>query len=168
MIARNHFAESAHFYSPGQTLIRTKILKTIGGFDTAIWGADDYDLYLRLEQNGVVHMEDRVGLHYRLHNLNASNQRDKMLLNCHKVAQKHFPNYGSSNSQKIYRFIYEFVGRERIGAVKGSLRTGNFRRAISDLHRLMLFAKPAMNDSILARKIARDLLPSRLKKLESV
>jgi glycosyltransferase involved in cell wall biosynthesis len=75
--------------SPGQTLIRRSIFEEIGGFDSSLWGTDDFDLYIRLAKRGEFIYERRVALKYRWHAGNASNQSQKMHENGQKVRRKH-------------------------------------------------------------------------------
>lgn len=163
-ITKEDLAGGAQFFSPGQTLIRHEALKTVGGFDPSIWGADDYDLYLRLEQQGTLYIEDKISLFYRLHAGNASKQRHRMLINTFKVAQRHFPEARSLNSRKAYRWLYNYVGSEQIGGIKDCLRLGDIQAVCRHFKALTLFGRPAMHDLSLARKIGFDLLPRRLTK----
>lgn len=66
------FRRQCWMISPGQALIRTEAVRAIGGFDENIWGADDWDLYIRLAKLGPFIYQDRVALHYRRHSANAS------------------------------------------------------------------------------------------------
>ena len=70
--ALRRFRYRCHLLSPGQALIRADALRAVGGFDPAVWGADDWDLYLRLCAVGPVWYEPRLALTYRLHAANAS------------------------------------------------------------------------------------------------
>jgi glycosyltransferase involved in cell wall biosynthesis len=75
--------------SPGQTLMRTSDVRALGGFDPAIWGSDDWDLYVRLAARGRFLFEPRVALHYRLHGGNASRQAIRHARNHMRVAWRH-------------------------------------------------------------------------------
>ena len=88
-----YFRERSHIVSPGQTLIRTKALREIGGFDAAIWGADDWDIYARLAPLGDVIFSSGVALLYRSHSSNASKNVWKMYTNCRLVQQKRFGRF---------------------------------------------------------------------------
>ena len=76
-------------HSPGQTLIRRAALNAAGGFDPAIWGADDWDLYVRLARLGSFQYAPRIALHYRIHAANASRRAVFHALNDLKVLRKH-------------------------------------------------------------------------------
>lgn len=75
--------------SVGQTLIRGDALRAIGGFDSAIWGSDDWDLYIRLARQGSFLFEPKVALHYRRHDSNASSSALRHAVNHLKVVRRH-------------------------------------------------------------------------------
>jgi glycosyltransferase involved in cell wall biosynthesis len=75
--------------SPGQALIRASTLRAIGGLDHELWGVDDWDLYLRLARRGEFRFVDRVALHYRLHEQNASRNAIRHFHNAWKAIRKH-------------------------------------------------------------------------------
>lgn len=83
------FLQGCWLLSPGQSLIRASALHAVGGFDPEIWGADDWDLYIRLAEQGPFHHEDRVALHYRLHQHNASRSALRHVRHYYKVIRKH-------------------------------------------------------------------------------
>lgn len=83
------FRHQCWIYSPGQTLIRTDALTKTGGLDPAIWGSDDWDLYIRLSQLGPFLYRDRVALHYRRHAGNASHGVLRHAKGHLKVVRKH-------------------------------------------------------------------------------
>ena len=83
------FRRQCWIMSPGQTLMRTATVRELGGFDTGIWGSDDWDLYIRLAERGTFLYQDRVALHYRLHNANASGRALEHVRNHLKVVRRH-------------------------------------------------------------------------------
>ncbi len=74
--------------SPGQTLMRRNILTALGGCDESVWGADDWDLYLRLSREGSFLFQQRLALKYRFHGGNSSNNVYRMYKNCRKVMRR--------------------------------------------------------------------------------
>lgn len=57
----------------GTTLYRKKALLEIGGWNEALWTAEEYDLHLRLLKNGYkLGYVPKVVYHYRIHGLNKS------------------------------------------------------------------------------------------------
>jgi len=75
--------------SPGQTLIRREALQHVGFFDESVWGADDWEVMLRLAKIGEFAFENRNALFYRFHIANASKNMLKMVENVRKVMDKH-------------------------------------------------------------------------------
>lgn len=75
--------------SVGQALIRADALRAIGGFDPAIWGSDDWDLYIRLARQGPFLFEPKTALHYRRHASNASSSALRHAVNHLKVVRRH-------------------------------------------------------------------------------
>lgn len=74
------FAKRNYILSPGQTLLRRALLPE-PVFDAAIWGCDDYDLYLRLAERGeFVFVAGPPVLRYRFHAANASRDFARMHL----------------------------------------------------------------------------------------
>jgi hypothetical protein len=82
--------EKCWLISPGMALLRADTVRRLGGFDPEIWGADDWDLYIRLAREGEFLFEDRVCLFYRLHAGSAS-QRNviRHANNFFKIVRKH-------------------------------------------------------------------------------
>ena len=83
------FRQQCWILSPGQALIRTPALRAVNGFDAAIWGSDDWDLYLRLARGGEFVHRPRVCLHYRVHAANASKRAVAHARNHMKVVRRH-------------------------------------------------------------------------------
>jgi glycosyltransferase involved in cell wall biosynthesis len=83
------FRQQCWIMSPGQTLMRAAAVRELGGFDTGIWGSDDWDLYIRLAARGTFLYEDRVALHYRQHAANASGRALEHVKNHLKVVRRH-------------------------------------------------------------------------------
>jgi GT2 family glycosyltransferase len=94
---RERFLERNWIASPGQTLIRSAAIRAVGGFDERLWGADDWDLYVRLAACGEFLYVPRLALRYRVHGGNASSRVWRMYLNSCRVQRKHlgrFPQPG--------------------------------------------------------------------------
>jgi glycosyltransferase involved in cell wall biosynthesis len=83
------FLRQNWIFSPGQTLMRAETVRAVGGFDGSLWGSDDWDLYIRLAAQGEFIFQDRLALHYRMHQANASRDSWKMYLNSRRVWRKH-------------------------------------------------------------------------------
>lgn len=77
------------FLSPGQMLVRKEALIQSGGFSTDVWGADDWDVYLKLGRLGRVLLLDRAALFYRVHESNSSKNYWPHYLASIKVYRRH-------------------------------------------------------------------------------
>ena len=88
--------------SPGQTLIRASAVKQVGCFDEAIWGADDYDLNIRLSKIGDFIYQRRLALYYRQHPENASKDFRRHYLNVCRVRRKHLGQFPFSLDNKLW------------------------------------------------------------------
>jgi glycosyltransferase involved in cell wall biosynthesis len=81
--------ERCWILSPGQTLIRRSAIDQVGGLDPSLWGADDWDLYLRLATVGPFSYRPHVALHYRWHEANASRNVLRHVSNHFSVVRRH-------------------------------------------------------------------------------
>lgn len=101
-----------HFTSPGQTLIRAAILREAGGFDPALWGTDDYELWLRLSQFGAMDAVPRPTLRYRVHAHNASRNAERMYWNLREVGAPFLRRLPPEDHAEVerahYRFLYDY------------------------------------------------------------
>ena len=86
---RRAFRRKNWIRSPGQTLIRTDAVRAAGGFDAAVAGADDWDLYLRLADQGSFAYAHRLALRYRVHRGNQSRQAWTLFRRAWQVHNRH-------------------------------------------------------------------------------
>jgi glycosyltransferase involved in cell wall biosynthesis len=158
-IEYSDLANGCPFFSPGQTLIRASALRQIGCFDRSIWGADDFDLYIRLSRIGRLATSSRPSLFYRLHGANASLNRNRMLRNCATVVERHFGNAERTLRAHAYRSLYATVARDCALTTRRALRGGNFINAFRQLGFLRSFRAQLLSDPRLIRWILQDVLP---------
>lgn len=97
------FAEVNWITSPGATLLRAEALRRVGGFDSTIWGADDWDLYIRLAEQGRFEYKNVAALHYRIHQGNASKDVMRMYTNVKRVYRKHF--HHTTHPKSVKRWL---------------------------------------------------------------
>ncbi len=107
------FLSQNFILSPGQTLIRRAALDRLGEppFDEALWGVDDYDLYLRLSKVGGFVFQKEFALQYRVHSANASRNEAQMHLNEKALFQK--LRKRAKNNKEEQRAIIEAWKRRR-------------------------------------------------------
>ena len=75
--------------SPGQAVMRTDAVRAVGGFDSRIWGSDDWDLYIRLAARGPFEYLPEPVLRYRVHAANASRRAVHHVRNHLRVVRRH-------------------------------------------------------------------------------
>lgn len=77
-LSRATLFASNHLAGPGGTLMRTADIRAVEGFDENLFGADDWDLYLRLLTRGRIVQIDRVALYSGQHAGQASRDLPRM------------------------------------------------------------------------------------------
>ena len=151
------------FVSPGQTLIRASLLRRLGGLDPNIWGADDWDLWLRIAKTSRIVTEDRDALLYRKHAANASKSLCRMVDNCLRVADKHLaeisPHERPKATRTAYLWLYSTQGKPLVSKIKETVKAGQFHLLPPYLIRLARFAKALSSSPLSAVRFIRDCLP---------
>jgi glycosyltransferase involved in cell wall biosynthesis len=124
------------FHSPGQTLIRTERLRAIGGFNTSIWGSDDFDAWFRLAKTGGILQSRQIALYYRQHPGNASKNIIRMLDQGLKVVSRHSEEVPVDLRQELkargYRSLYKSALRKILNKSKDMFR----KRSLSGVFEL--------------------------------
>jgi len=107
---RQEFLTRNWLHSPGQALFRTVAVRGIGGLDCGIWGADDYDLYIRLAELGEFLYVPRRALYYRCHADNASKNAWRMYCGTSLVREKHLGRFPSPANMALWLANFRFWG----------------------------------------------------------
>lgn len=106
------------FASPGQVMIRKSALDAVGGYNEAVWGVDDLDLWIRLSRIGEIRKYDHLALYYRVHDSNASLNLEKMAKNTEFVIRQNLrllPKEEKVNFQRAgYRFLFRCAGKKLV------------------------------------------------------
>jgi glycosyltransferase involved in cell wall biosynthesis len=133
------FAENP-LLSPGQTLVRADLLKRLGGMNPTIWGADDWDLWLRIAKQSRLVMQDRLALYYRLHPANASKQTARLLEASIATFKTHIADVPHERHRALRvgfeRTMYRGFGSTLVQNARHHLRLGDFRKAWNELRAL--------------------------------
>lgn len=149
------------FVTPGQVLIRTEELRRVGGFDANIWGADDWDLWIRLSERGPLIKEDRAAIFYRRHAHNASHDRSRMIANSCRVVRKNVTSKRGHEKRILVRdaslFIAAMAGRDTARQLKHSLVKIHLRTAASQFSALCMLYRPALSDPRLFYGLTRTI-----------
>jgi len=146
------------FFSPGQTLIRSSVLKQVGGMDEEIWGADDWDLWFRISKRFNITMLDRLALYYRVHAGNASKQTARLLKACCTTIERHLKEIAPGEQERLrlesHRSIYYGFGATLAEGAKSHLRNRRLVEAMRSLGGLY----PLGRSILLDRRLRRTLL----------
>lgn len=168
IVFENSFA-GCPFISPGQTLIRAEVLNRVGGFNPDIWGADDWDLWLRIAKNSRSIMEDREALLYRKHDGNASKDACRMLENCLRVVDLHLPDVAPQKQAAVkrmaYQWLYYYLGGPLVLEAKQALKCRKMQRLRAALGGLCKIGKVTYRDPVTRQRFWGDVLPVRVSAL---
>jgi len=155
------FAENP-FLSPGQTLIRSDLLKRVGGMNPTIWGADDWDLWFRIAKVSRIVMLDRLSLYYRLHPGNASKQTARLLKAACETLETHLRAMPPRDRRRLrfdcHRTLYAGFGSVLVNAAKGQLRRGDFGAALKSVRDLLPLWSGIALDRRIRVSFLRDLV----------
>jgi len=150
------------FHSPGQTLIRANLLKDIGGLNSSIWGADDWDLWFRIAKRAAIVMRNEVALYYRLHPGNASKQTARLLRACCETIELHLRTVDrsmrSALRRRSQRTIYAGLGCHLVSAARKEARRGRFVAAMSLLRGVLPLRRGILFDDYVRREFLRDVV----------
>ncbi len=149
------------FWSPGQTLVRAPLLKELGGLNATIWGADDWDLWFRVARRSTIVMLERVSLHYRVHDTNASKQSARMLGACCATIERHLRSVAPARKQPLrsagHHNMYGTYGALLADGARRRFADGDLPAALRELWGLRPLWRGAFSDRELRWRIARDL-----------
>jgi glycosyltransferase involved in cell wall biosynthesis len=155
------FAENP-FLSPGQTLIRSDLLRRVGGMNPTIWGADDWDLWFRIAKVSRIVMLDRLSLYYRLHPGNASKQTARLLKASCETLETHLREMPSHDRRRLrfscHRTLYAGFGSVLVRAAKGQLRRGDFEAAMKSMKELLPLWSGILLDQRIRTSFLRDVV----------
>ena len=143
--------------SPGQILIRRAALSSLPGppFDDAIWGSDDWDLWLRLAQNSLFAWDERPALLYRVHETNASRDLVKMYRGAFAMYEKHSQRQESDAERAAVRAARNAFFRRAADCCFATAHAQTNRtRAVWEMAR-MVWAFPDMMAYKAGRRFAR-------------
>ncbi|HEY6829232.1 MAG TPA: glycosyltransferase [Gemmatimonadaceae bacterium] len=149
------------FHSPGQTLIRASLLREVGGLDTTIWGADDWDLWFRCAKSSRIAMVDRLALYYRLHAGNNSKQTARLIAACCVAIDRHLPDVPAPRRAatrcEAHFGLYSTFGSLLTREARARFVNRDFRGAARSLWGLRPIAYSLMRESSARRAVASDV-----------
>ena len=131
----NNLINIGNLLSLSSTIIHTKILNDLDGFDESnkIITAEDYDLWIRLAKMNynIIFHKDPLGT-YRIHENSESSNVEKNINSICNVIRKHFKNNNLNNKEKNYSLsnVWQTAGKIY---QKKSLRYESFKSYIKSL-----------------------------------
>ena len=153
-------------YSPGQALIRRSALLAIGGFQENIWGADDWDIYLKLSRVGEIHIYLRPSLFYRQHSGNASRHMARLLLNVHKVLHSQLlqlpPEKQPPLREHAMRWIYRFGFRNLVHQMNEQRHRREFGAWTKGAGETLRRLHAIRYNRLVAGRLARDFVRTKI------
>jgi len=132
-LLRSNFVEMI-----SSVLFRRSVLEEVGGFDTRLRVAEDYDLYLRIARDYAICCHSAVVAEYRLHQTNVSRNSELMLTTTLQVLGRH-ARYIRGNARQILAFLEgvrtwrKQYGRQlatELARSSCTLHAGNLRRKL--------------------------------------
>jgi glycosyltransferase involved in cell wall biosynthesis len=166
------FAGAGWIQSPGQTLIRRSALEQAGGFDTNIWGVDDWDLWLRLARVTHFKFVPRVSLIYRRHQSNASINFYRMYLNANKVIRKNFGSQSSNANRSLWkksrRFAATFTANDGLSLLDRYVTAGEKKKALVCFRQVVQIRPSIAFRRSVLRKVLRVLCQNASNRSASV
>jgi glycosyltransferase involved in cell wall biosynthesis len=107
-------------------LFRRVVLEEVGGFDTELRVAEDYELYLRIARKYPITCHRSVVAEYRLHGTNASRNSELMLSMTLQVLKREAP-YVRSHARLLFAYLDGIQGwRRQYGRRLASELAGSF------------------------------------------
>jgi hypothetical protein len=162
------FAENP-FLSPGQTLMRTDVLKELGGMNANIWGADDWDLWFRIAKKYRIVMLDRLALYYRQHPGNASKQIGRLIKGACVTVEIHLKDVPQSQRRELRRtahgMLYSGLGTLLLANAKKQLRHGRPLQAMRAMRGLLPLRRGVFFNPTLRTQFFDEVLFSPLRRL---
>ncbi len=114
--------------SPGQVLVRTAAVRSLGGFDIAMRGSEDWDMWVRLGRTGPFIYREVCALYYRQHAVSTSQNPGKMFRAGLQVLHKHLGKLPLHPRWRLWFQTRGFIGRytstTALGQAYGLARQG--------------------------------------------
>ncbi len=106
-LAKSHYEallKSNFIEMISSVLFRRRVLEDVGGFDTRLRVAEDYDLYLRIARDYPICCHPTVVAEYRMHQANASHNSELMLSMTLRVLRSQ-ARYVRRDARRLFAFL---------------------------------------------------------------
>ncbi len=138
-IVRDHYRELLrrnYIWMPAMVMFRRDPLDRIGGFNSEVNAAADYEVYLHLARHYPVHDHAQVVAHYRRHDRNMSGNAGRMLRETLEVMQSQLPFLAGDEAslaayQDGWRTWQEFYGAHLATEIRVAVRNSRWLEAMS-------------------------------------
>jgi glycosyltransferase involved in cell wall biosynthesis len=170
VITAEEISRGIPFASPGQILIRTQILRAIGGFDTSLWGVEDMDLWFRMALNAKIAAIRRKALCYRTHGQRASRNVIRMYINGFRMIRKHLRLVPAETRgiirKNYYIWLYGYLGPSIVRClIKGSPKPFPGENSIKDKRNVALVLTSLITAPMLGWLFVRGTAVAVIKKV---
>jgi glycosyltransferase involved in cell wall biosynthesis len=175
VVTENHYLHLLHsnyIWMPGSAMLRTEIVRRLGGFRTDVTGAEDYDLYLRIARDYRVWCHDEFVAEYRQHSTSTSRRAALMLKSTVKVmtAQRDTVRgrpHEETALRNGMRYWQQEFGEDTVKDIRRRLRTGDWWNMLPPIMTLARYYPGAFWHH-LRRKLARIVRGKAPEGLEDV
>jgi hypothetical protein len=155
---------------PGSVMYRRSVFDSVGGFDTSVNGAADYDLYLRITIRFPVRHHGEVVLDYRRHGTNMTRNAGLMLKATVAVLRRQRKHVrGNKRYEEAYtvglREAQEIYGVPAVEEVRARLWEGAWRPALRGFQILLRYYPRGLT-LLGERRMERHRLARRLRERE--
>ena len=137
----------SHVYAP---LVRTAAVRRLGGFDTRLASAEDWDMWLRLAKVGELRFQPRIALYYRVHEGNKSAHTLRNYRCAWQVVHKHVAELPWRRRRVLLRGVRRYFRRvyptPLLRDAFALTKAGDWRAA-RQVWRALLWLRPAALDS---------------------
>ena len=136
-------------WTPGQVLIRKTALAIAGPFNQQTAPCDDWDMWLRLTNQGHITAIEKVALNFRRHSNNNSGNR-KLMRSAELALRRHLLELTSSSKTKRnialigYRYCEFHSGILTLRIAKQSLIQGHILHSLKYLRHVFIFCARAV------------------------
>ena len=156
---------SNYIWTPGVVMYRRQVFDSVRGFDPSAGGSADYELNIRIARQFPIGCHHQIILEYRQHGANMSADLRYMLKSAVSVRRSLRPHLRSNGRAEHalkagIAIVQQDFGGRLIEQVKGDLRGGRARRAISGMLYLLRYY-PAGLPRLIGDGVTRAVARSR-------
>lgn len=140
----------------GVLLVRCGAFERVGGFEAALRGPEDWDLWIRLARLGELPWTDCVVLDYRVHGGGVSSDRSRTVKAVQTVRLRAASDPSNTREQRCtalrsYRAFYLDMGRSRIQGLRRNFSTQSLKLSVANVM-MGLIGRPLGPDRSIATR----------------